>query len=159
MRASNRNALLALALAASAVPASAADGEPLAWLAGQWCGSEGDQRIEESWLPAQDGGSIGLSRTIAGGRMISFEFMRIANIDGKVALLAQPGGAPATEFARTAGGEGWIRFENPAHDYPQRIEYRRKGNQLVAEIGGPGADGKEAVVSYRYARCPAAPGG
>jgi hypothetical protein len=158
MRASNRNGLWALALACAAGPALAAD-DPLAWIAGQWCGGDGDQRIEESWLPAQGGGSVGLSRTVAGGRMISFEFMRIANIDGKVSLLAQPGGAPATEFARTGGGEGWIRFENPEHDYPRRIEYRRIGNQLVAEIGGPGEDGKDESITYRYDRCPAAPGG
>ena len=153
------NALKSMAvLALAAAPASAAD-DSLAWLAGQWCGGEGGQRIEEVWLPAHDGGSLGMSRTSAGGRLIAFEFMRIANVDGKVSLLAQPGGEPATEFARTGAGPGWIRFENPRHDYPQRIEYRRKGNQLIAEIGGPGADGKEAVVNYRYARCPAAPGG
>jgi hypothetical protein len=157
MRAPVCNTLLATALAVAAAPARAAD-DPLAWISGQWCGGNGDQRIEEFWLPAQGGGSVGLSRTIAGGRMISFEFMRIANIDGKVSLLAQPGGAPATEFARTDGGEGWIRFGNPAHDYPQWLEYRRKGNQLVAQIGGPGAGGKEEVVTYRYERCPVAPG-
>jgi hypothetical protein len=149
---------LALAAAVLAAPAGAAE-DPLAWLAGQWCGGEGGQRIEEWWLPARDGGSLGLSRTSAGGRLIAFEFMRIARIDGKVSLFAQPGGQPPTQFDRSGSGAGWIRFENPTHDYPQRIEYRRTGDQLVAEIGGPGSDGKDAVVTYRYAPCPAPSGG
>jgi hypothetical protein len=29
-----------------------------------------------------------------------------------------------------------VRFENPSHDFPQRIEYRRDGNVLRAEASG-----------------------
>ena len=81
--------------------------------------------------------------------------MRIANLEGTWTLIAQPSGNPPTKFARTDGGEGWIRFENKEHDYPQRIEYRSTGEGLTAEIGGPGAEGKEEVISYRYAPCKA----
>ena len=79
--------------------------------------------------------------------------MRIADIEGKVQLLAQPGGEPATSFARTDGGADWIRFENKEHDYPQRIEYRKTANGLHAEIGGPGAENKEEVIPYDYVPC------
>ena len=103
----------------------------------------------------QAGEAIGMSRTVEGGRMTSYEFMRIADIEGKVQLFAQPGGEPPTAFARTDGGKDWIRFENKQHDYPQRIEYKREGENLTAEIGGPGAEGKEEVISYRYAPCKA----
>ena len=79
--------------------------------------------------------------------------MRIANLDGTLTLLAQPGGAAAVPFKRTDGDKDWIRFENPQHDYPQRIEYRRVGEELHAEIGGPGANGAEEVIPYVYTRC------
>jgi len=138
--------------AAASTPAS---DEALAWLEGRWCGSDEDQQIEETWFSPKQDETTGMSRTIAGGRVISFEYMRIASLDGVQTLIAQPDGNPPTKFARTDGGEGWIRFENKQHDYPQRIEYKREGDSLEAEIGGPGAEGKEEVISYRYAPCKA----
>ena len=142
-----------VAAAPATEPAPPASSDPLAWMEGRWCGKDEDQLIEETWLPPRQGESIGMSRTIAGDRMISFEFMRIADIEGKVALMAQPNGEPPVSFARTDGGADWIRFENKQHDYPQRIEYRKAGAGLHAEIGGPGEPGKEEVIAYEYTRC------
>ena len=142
-----------LAAPPEAAPAMPASVEALAWMHGNWCGKDDTQSLEETWMLAQAGESIGMSRTLSGGRMISFEFMRIANIEGKVVLLAQPGGDPPVSFARTDGGDDWIRFENKEHDYPQRIEYRKAGEGLHAEIGGPGAGDKEAVIAFEYTRC------
>jgi hypothetical protein len=127
--------------------------EPLAWMAGSWCGKDEDQVLEETWMMPAGGETIGTSRTISGGRIISFEFMRIAEFDGTQALVAQPGGDEPVHFKRSDGGADWIRFENKEHDYPQRIEYRKAGDGLRAEIGGPGAGGKEEVISYEYVRC------
>jgi len=151
------------AAAASAAPAEAASvaepaakpvsDEALAWMEGRWCGSDEDQQIEESWFAPKKDEAIGMSRTVSGGRMVSFEFMRIASLDGVVTLLAQPSGDPAVPFKKTDGGDGWVRFENREHDYPQRIEYKRDGEGLTAEIGGPGAEGKEETISYKYVRC------
>lgn len=141
---------LLLILAGS--PALAA--EPgLDWLAGRWCGGEAGLSIEESWLTPRGGELLGLSRTIKGERVVAFEFLRIASVEGVPTYFAQPGGRPPTAFARSAGGEHWVRFENPAHDFPQRIEYRRDGDSLHAEIAGPGDGGKETVIGYDYRRC------
>jgi hypothetical protein len=129
-----------------------ASSETLAWMAGNWCGKDGDQSIEESWFAPHANEMIGMSRTLAGGRMISFEYMRIMDLEGTITLIAQPGGAPPTNFKRTDGDRDWIRFENKQHDYPQRIEYRKAGEGLHAEIAGPGEPGKEAVISYEYQR-------
>ena len=139
--------------ASAQAPAQPTSDEKLAWLQGNWCGKDEEQQLEENWMLPQAGEAIGMSRTVQGGRMISYEFMRIAEIEGKVTLFAQPGGAPATPFARTDGGADWIRFENKQHDYPQRIEYRKAGAGLHAEIGGPGVGDKEEVIAYDYTRC------
>jgi hypothetical protein len=141
--------------AAAITPLAESSGEVLAWLAGNWCGKDESQLLEETWLSPHANEVIGISRTLAGGRMISFEYMRILEIEGVITFIAQPNGEPPTNFKRSDGGENWIRFENRQHDYPQRIEYKREGEALLAEIGGPGAEGKEAVISYRYSRCPA----
>ena len=85
--------------------------------------------------------------------MVSFEFLRIAEIDGVPTYHAQPGGRAPTAFKRSDGGAQWVRFENPAHDFPQRIEYRRDGDLLNAVISGPGKDGKTQQVPYALKRC------
>lgn len=139
-----------LALCADAAMAA----EPrLDWLAGHWCGGEGGQRVDEVWLSEAGGGLLGMSRTVEGDSTRSFEFMRIG-IDAEGASFnVQPNGAPATVFAQADAGTQRIRFENPAHDFPNRIEYWREGERLKAYIAGPGRDGKELKIPFEYRRC------
>ena len=145
--------LFVLLLAMPIGSVEAAPPDDLGWMAGAWCGSDESQQIEETWYAPAGGETIGMSRTVEGGRLLSFEFMRIINVEGVVSYVAQPNGNPPTSFKRRDGGAGWIRFENKEHDFPQRIEYRRDGDGLIAEIAGPGAEGKEEAISYRYTRC------
>lgn len=125
----------------------------LDWIGGHWCLELGDETVEELWLPPYGGVAIGLSRTRRGDATTAFEYLRIVDLDGTPAYVAQPGGRPPTTFTMTAAGERWIRFGNPAHDFPQRIEYRRDGDSLHAEIAGPGEDGEEVVIPFDYTRC------
>lgn len=125
----------------------------LDWLSGHWCGGKGERRIDEAWLPEAGGMLVGMSRTVKGGKVESFEFMRIVS-DGKATdFHVQPNGVPPTVFAMAAQGDGWIRFENAEHDFPNRIEYRREGEVLKAYIAGPGRDGKELRIPFEYRRC------
>ena len=138
---------VAIASAETAVPALPA------WMAGQWCSDKDNERIEEHWLNADGGTMLGVSRTRNESRKTQFEFMRIESIDGVPTFFAQPGGRPATAFPRRDGGNDWVRFENSAHDFPQRVEYRRKGNDLHAEISGPGDAGKTFSIKFEFSRC------
>ena len=141
------------ALASIPEPARQVPLEPLAWLAGDWCGGEGNELIQETWLPPRDYETIGVGRTLRNGKLASFEYMRITRIEGTITFIGQPGGGTPVAFKRTDGDENWIRFENPEHDYPQRIQYRRSGDELHAEVGGPGANGQDEIVPYVYKRC------
>jgi len=154
MKRTKKMAISTLALAAGSVCALDGTSPPgLDWLEGRWCGGDTTVRIEETWLPTRGDMQFGVSRTVKEGRVVGFEFLRIAVMDGVPTYLAQPGGKPATAFVRAAGGEHWIRFENPDHDFPKRIEYRRTGNALSAEIAGPGRDGKEKVIGFQFELC------
>jgi ketosteroid isomerase-like protein len=82
-----------------------------------------------------------------------FEYFRITEIDGELSYVAQPGGREPTRFKRVAGGENWARFENPAHDFPQGIEYRRKGEELHASVSGPGEGAEDKVIRFAYVPC------
>ena len=125
----------------------------LDWLAGKWCSSDQGRQIDEVWLPAAGGELLGMSRTVQGATVETFEYMRIVFKDKDATLHVQPNGAPPTLFSQAARGDGWIRFENPAHDFPNRIQYRRDGDQLLASIAGPGRDGKEVMIPFEYRCC------
>ena len=144
--------IAALLLLIGFAPAAALN-PTLDWIAGHWCVDLGEDTIEELWLPPHGGLVVGLGRTRTTDRTIAFEYFRIVDRDGIQSYIAQPGGQPPTAFKRTAGGERWVRFENPDHDFPQRVEYRRDGDALRAEIAGPGENGKEVVITFDYSRC------
>jgi hypothetical protein len=119
-------------------PAKAAIGD-LAWLAGAWVGTrgaEGTISIEERWSPPLGGAMLAVSRTVSRGKMGAFEFLRIVERDGGLVYIAQPGGAPPTEFVLTETAGTRAVFENPRHDYPKRIVYELSAEGvLTATIG------------------------
>ena len=125
----------------------------LDWIAGHWCLARGTESVEEHWLPARGGLLLGVGRTVSSGRASSFEFLRIETHGGKPVFIAQPNGVAPTTFALTASGTGWARFENPAHDFPRRVEYRRTDQGLHAEIAGPVEGGRERVIPFDYQPC------
>ena len=109
--------------------------DEVAWLVGNWSGEQRAESIEERWSAPAGGAMLATSRTIRGGKMVAFEFLRIIERGAKLIYVAQPNGAPPTEFTLVElEGERAI-FENPLHDYPQRITYERVDEQLTAEIG------------------------
>ena len=79
--------------------------------------------------------------------------MRIETRDGATHYIAIHDGQPPTPFKLTASGADWARFENPQHDFPKRVEYRRVSSGLHAEIAGPDKNGKEAVIPFDFRRC------
>lgn len=119
-------------------PAKAAIGD-LAWLAGAWVGTRGTggtTSTEERWSPPLGGAMLAVSRSVSRGKMSMFEYLRIVERDGGLVYIAQPGGAPPTEFVLTELGGTHAVFENPRHDYPKRIMYELADEgRLNATIG------------------------
>jgi hypothetical protein len=147
------NKLLPVSIAALSLAASADTTTGLHWFTGHWCADSGDQFIEEQWLAPRGDIMLGLSRTVKGAKTASFEFLRIEWTGGVPSYIAQPQGQPPVSFKLTASGADWARFENPAHDYPKRVEYRRTAGGLYAEIAGPGEGGTELKIPFDYKKC------
>lgn len=145
-------AMLGAGLALASGAANAA-GPAFDWLAGHWCGGTEQRQIEEVWLPQAGGALLGMSRTLAGDSTESFEFMRLVPSGKDAGFHVQPNGVPATLFTISSQGRGWVVFENPAHDFPNRIEYRRDGDALKAAISGPVEDGKQHEIRFDYQPC------
>src|SRR5262245_14285244 len=69
---------LALLLTASLpARARAASLDALAWMTGSWSGTSGNLRIEEHWTMADGGMMTAMHRDLRGGKVVSFEFLRI----------------------------------------------------------------------------------
>jgi hypothetical protein len=116
-------------------PAKAAIAD-MAWLAGAWVGKRRASSIEERWSPSLGGAMLGISRTVSRDKMVAFEYLRIVERDGGLVYVAQPGGRSPTEFVLTKLNEARAVFENPRHDFPQRIVYELSDEgALIASIG------------------------
>lgn len=143
----------AVAMTATGAETRVATSPGLDWLVGHWCNDRNGDFIEEQWLSARGDVMLGLSRTIRGDKTRNFEYMRVEARDGEVVFIAQPQGEAPVPFKRTAGGADWARFENVAHDFPNRVEYRRTATGLYAEISGPHAGGRESRIPFDYLPC------
>ena len=81
---------------------------------------------------------LGMGRAIRKDKTVEHEFLRIRlNAEGTVIYIALPSRQKETTFIASSIGEGTVTFENPAHDFPQRILYRAlPGDRLVVRIEG-----------------------
>ena len=144
--------LLALALGAPAQAATADDVAKLSWLAGSWIEETVTTTTQETWLRPSAGVMGGVSQTNTAGRPPFVEHMKITAEPAGVTFTAILAGQPPTPFVLKPGGaEGEAVFENPAHDFPQRVIYRRCGEQLCARIEGV-VKGQPASKSWTYRR-------
>ena len=132
--------LLTLALVASSSGALAdkRDISLLAWLAGCWRIDGTEPGSGELWLPLAGQSMAGVSRVVKDGKSVNLEFMRIVIGDnGVLQYVAQPIGQKETSFEAVDVGPDSAAFVNPAHDYPQRIAYRRlDAESMLGSIDG-----------------------
>jgi hypothetical protein len=100
------------------------------------------------------GTMLGMSRTVRGGKTTEFEFLQIRDVAGRLAYVAKPSGQAEATFSLKTLGEHEIVFENPEHDFPQRIIYRLDAPaRLTARIEGT-VNGKTRGQDFPYTRCP-----
>jgi hypothetical protein len=124
--------------------------DALGWLAGRWLAEANGRWTDESWSAPRGGVMLGHSRSGRGETLREFEFLRLAaDADGTLAYFAQPGGRPPVAFRLVASEGTSATFENPGHDFPQRIRYVRDGESLTATISR--IDGSNAM-SWRFRR-------
>lgn len=100
--------------------------------------------------PAGDG-MLGSSRTVAQGRIAEHEFIQIRVQDDHLVYIAQPSAQAATTFTAVLASDREVVFENLAHDFPQRVIYRRgvQDATLQARIEGM-RDGQLRGIDFPY---------
>ena len=90
---------------------------------------------------------MGVSRTIAGDKTVEFEYLRIEQREDGIYYVAHPKArCPGTDFKLTRASATEAVFENPQHDFPKRIIYRKTDDGLTASIdAGEGSKGMSFV--------------
>lgn len=99
---------------------------------------------------------IGAGRTVRGDSRVEYELVVIREKDAQLAYEAHPSGQPSAVFLSRSISGSEVLFENPQHDFPQRIGYRRDSpDALLAWIEGT-RNGQTRRIEFPYRRvaCP-----
>ena len=145
--------LLAVGALVSLVEPAQAQGRAakLAWMSGCWERRTPTMTVREQWMIPGGGMLLGESRTMRGDKVVEFETLRIVEAGDTLVYHATPSGQEAAQFRALTASDTLVVFENLAHDFPQRIIYRRQADSLKARIEGV-RDGKVRGIDYPYAR-------
>ena len=109
-----------------------------------------ERAIEEQWMAPRGNTMIGSSRTVQGTNLVGYEFMMIREQGNGYGLEVRPSGKAPVLFNSSTLTDSSVVFENPQQGFPQKIGYRRDGeNAIYAWIEG-GRDGEVHRVGFPY---------
>lgn len=130
--------------------------EKMSWLVGEWENKMPDGILTETWTKANDSSYTGKTLFIKDKDTLHSE--EIVLIQKGETLLYIPtvkgqNDNKPVEFKMTESKtENEFAFENPAHDYPQKIVYKKVSDtNLVATISGK-QQGKASSESYSMSK-------
>lgn len=126
-----------------------------AWLAGCWRMDAGSIAMEEQWMSPAGGAMLGMNRSLRGGEFRGYELLILKPVDGRLIYEAHPSGQEPAEFASSHVSDTLLVFENPAHDFPQKLVYHRsRADSIVARVFGAVGDEKPAFeVPFERVAC------
>ena len=128
----------------------------VAWIAGCWDSTRGTRHVAEHWMPAEAGTMMGVSRTTMGEKTTDWEFLIIRQSDKGLEYVAKPSRQAEATFTASRATANEVVFENPAHDFPKRIIYKRTGDSLLATIEGP-MNGQHRTIDFAYKKAACEP--
>lgn len=125
------------------------------WLLGSWQQKSAKGITTESWQKLNDSTYQAQSYELRGKDTVSAETIRLeqhgSNLYYIPTVKNQNDGKPVI-FTSTKSGAGKLIFENPTHDFPQKISYTQiSKDSLLAEISGI-SKGKLRAVKFPMGR-------
>jgi hypothetical protein len=130
--------------------------ETLRWMTGCWrqvTVAPSKRVIDEQWMAPLGKTMLGMGRTVRGDTLlVEFEHLQILERGAALIYHAEPSGQTPADFTATFASDTSVTFENPKHDFPQRITYRHAGaDALTARVAGT-MNGKERAIEFSYHR-------
>jgi len=108
-----------------------------AWLSGCWDHQQGNRQRDEIWSKPAGGSMLGMGRAVVDGKTTEYEFTWIHQEADGIYFTAKPSGQPEASFKLVRLEGKHAVFENPKHDFPQRVIYRQNPDgSLIARIEG-----------------------
>lgn len=142
--------LMCLAMFAFVSPLHAQEIEKLSWMTGVWTQKKEGETVQESWLGPSGKMMAAVNLTTSARRGTSFEFLRIAVTPTGLSYFGSPEGKTPVEFKLKELGDKRVVFENPAHDFPQRVMYWiEPDGAMKARIEGT-VQGKARGMEWRF---------
>lgn len=126
--------------------------EKMTWLIGQWENKSPEGLLTETWTKDNDSTFSGQTYFIKNEKD-TLHSESIVLTQTKEALIYRPtvkgqNNDQPVDFKLTSDLENSFTFENPKHDYPQKIVYKKVNDKsLVATISGI-QQGKQSSESY-----------
>lgn len=123
--------------------------EKLEWLIGTWnrTNAKPGRSGAEVWKKNSDTELHGRGISMKGNDTSFVEKLKIVVKENKLYYVADvPDNKAVVYFAFTDISPGGFTCENPDHDFPKKIQYRRDGRTLTAMISG---DGKSIVYLFQ----------
>lgn len=110
------------------------------WLIGNWENKSPEGTLTENWTKLNDSTFNASSYFIKGKDTLHFETIVLTQKGETLTYFATVKGQnddKAVAFPSTTESDKQLVFENPKHDYPQKITYTKGANNtLTAEISG-----------------------
>ena len=125
--------------------------EEAKWLIGSWGNSTKEGDLTESWNQLNDSTLSGKTTFITGKDTLFTETIEITQVNDSLLYntkVSNQNEEKTVSFKAVALTKNQIVFENPKHDFPQKIAYTKiSSDSLVAKISGK-KNGKESFEEY-----------
>jgi len=127
--------------------------EKLNWIIGKWKGEGNGGIMYENWVKKNDSLLKGGSYSIADGDTVFTETLRIEQSDTNIYYVVNVShNESEIPFRLISISDTSATFENPEHDFPQRIIYMKRGaDTLHARIEGM-INGEERAADFLMER-------
>jgi hypothetical protein len=114
--------------------------EKMNWLIGKWQGDAEAGKVTEIWEKENDSVYVGKSYSLRNADTVSSERIRLEAHKDKlfyIPVVKDQNRGEVVRFTLTSSHPNQLVFENPQHDFPQKITYSLITNDsLFAEISG-----------------------
>ena len=122
----------------------------LAKLLGVWEGIQGSGIYHEEWRKLNDNSLEGRAYLLKKGEIVNPENLKIVIEDGEVYYVADVSHNEApVRFRMTSSSDTILVFENPSHDFPQKITYDLGEEGWLKAIIEAEREGKVRKVEFR----------
>ena len=125
------------------------------WVIGSWQQTTAKGYTIEIWTKQSDTDIAGISYMVHGKDTLSAETIRLVQRDTTlyyIPTVKDQNNGKAIPFRLASITDNQMVFENPTHDFPQKITYRRiTKDSLYAEISGP-MNGMQQAIPFPMSR-------